>query len=189
MEFIEKNPVLLLVDIQKAFLHNDYPGKKRNNHTAELICGKILKKWRELGLKVIHVRHSSTNPDSMLHKSNYGFEFNDHVRPISDELILTKNVNSAFIGTGLTEILKKFKIKTIVIVGMTTNHCISTTVRMSGNLGYETYLISDSTACFNTIGQDGEEIDCEIIYKISLANLKDEFAKIISSKKLFELLI
>ena len=55
---------------------------------------------------------------------------------------------------------------------------------MSGNLGYETYLISDSTACFNTIGQDGEEIDCEIIYNISIANLKDEFAKIISSKKL-----
>ena len=60
---------------------------------------------------------------------------------------------------------------------------------MSGNLGYETFLISDSTACFNTIAQDGEEIDCEIIYNISIANLKDEFAKIISSKKLFELLI
>ena len=103
-------------------------------------------------------------------------------------MILTKNVNSAFIGTGLTEILKNLN-QTIVIVGMTTNHCISTTVRMSGNLGYETYLISDSTACFNTIGQDGEEIDCEIIYNISIANLKDEFAKIISSKKLFELLI
>ena len=189
MEFINKNPALLLVDIQKAFLNNDYPGKKRNNHNAELICGNILKKWRELGLKVIHVRHSSTNPDSMLYKSKHGFEFNEHVRPISDELVLTKNVNSAFIGTGLTEILKKFKIKTIVIIGMTTNHCISTTVRMSGNLGYETYLISDSTACFNTIGQYGEEIDCEIIYNISIANLKDEFAKIISSKKLFELLV
>ena len=71
---------------------------------------------------------------------------------------------------------------------MTTNHCRSTTLTKSGNLGYETYLISDSTACCNTIGQDGEEIDCEIIYNISIANLKDEFAKIISSKKLFELL-
>ena len=76
----------------------------------------------------------------------------------------------------------------IVIIGMTTNHCISTTVRMSGNLGYDTYLISDSTACYNTIGNDGEEIDCEIIYNVSIANLKDEFARIINSKKLFELL-
>ena len=38
MEFITKNPALLLIDIQKAFLDKDYPGGKRNNHDAELIC-------------------------------------------------------------------------------------------------------------------------------------------------------
>ena len=165
MEFINKNPALLLVDIQKAFLDKDYPGKKRNNNDAELICGKILEKWRELNLKIIHVK------------------------PIKIELVLTKKVNSAFIGTGLNEILRKSKIKTLVIIGMTTNHCISTTVRMSGNLGYETYLISDSTACYNTLGLDGNEIDCEIIYKASIASLKDEFAKIINSDELLKLMI
>ena len=71
---------------------------------------------------------------------------------------------------------------------MTTNHCISTTVRMAGNLGYETFLISDSTACYNTKGLDGKEIDCEIIYEASIANLSGEFAEIISSRELFELL-
>ena len=186
-KLLDKKPALLLVDIQKAFLDKDYPGNKRNNLDAELICGKILKKWRELGLKVIHVRHSSTNPKSMLHESKPGFEFNDHVKPINDEMVLTKKVNSAFIGTGLNEILKKSKIETIVIVGMTTNHCISTTVRMSGNLGYETYLISDSTACYNTIGLDGKEIDCNVIFKSAMASLKNEFAEIISSKELFSL--
>ena len=70
---------------------------------------------------------------------------------------------------------------------MTTNHCISTTVRMSGNLGYETYLISDSTACFNTIGLDGKEIDCNVIYNSAMASLKNEFAEIINSKELFSL--
>ena len=81
MEFITKNPALLLIDIQKAFLDKDYPGGKRNNLDAELICGKILERWRELGLNVIHVRHSSTNPDSKLHESKPGFEFNDFVKP------------------------------------------------------------------------------------------------------------
>ena len=69
------------------------------------------------------------------------FEFNDHVMPLDDEVVLTKNVNSAFIGTGLKSILDESKTEIIVIVGMTTNHCISTTTRMSGNLGYDTYLI------------------------------------------------
>ena len=187
MEFITKNPALLLIDIQKAFLDKDYPGGKRNNLDAELICGKILERWRELSLNVIHVRHSSTNPDSKLHESKPGFEFNDFVRPKGGEKVLTKKVNSAFIGTGLNEILKDLNINTLVIVGMTTNHCISTSVRMAGNLGYETYLISDSTACYNTIGLDGKEIDCEVIYESSMASLKNEFASILKSEELLNL--
>ena len=185
---IKKNPALILVDVQKAFLEKDYPGINRNNHDAEFICGNILSKWRELKLPIIHVRHSSTNPDSKLHKSKPGFEFNDHVKPLDNEVVLTKKVNSAFIGTKLENILNNMNINTLVFIGMTTNHCISSTVRMSSNLGFETYLISDSTACYNTMGIDGKMIDCNIIYESSLANLSKEFAIIINSNKLFSLL-
>jgi nicotinamidase-related amidase len=186
--FIKKNPALLLVDIQKAFLEKDYPGLIRNNENAEFICGKILKKWRTLDLPIIHVRHSSTNPESKLHKSRPGFEFNDYVTPLETEMVLTKEVNSAFIGTNLENILIKSHIDTLVIVGMTTNHCISTTVRMSGNLGFDTYLISDSTACYNTKGLNGEIIDCNTIYNSALASLQEEFATVIDSKELFDIL-
>ena len=168
---IRKNPALILVDVQKAFLEKDYPGINRNNHDAEFICGNILSKWRELKLPIVHVRHSSTNPDSKLHKSKPGFEFNDYVKPLDNEIVLTKKVNSAFIGTKLDNILYNMNIKTLVFVGMTANHCISSTVRMSGNLGFETYLISDSTACYDTMGMDGKMIDCNIIYESSLACL------------------
>ena len=184
--FIKKNPALLLVDIQKAFLEKDYPGLIRNNENAEFICGKILKKWRTLDLPIIHVRHSSTNPESKLHKSRPGFEFNDYVTPLETEMVLTKEVNSAFIGTNLENILIKSHIDTLVIVGMTTNHCISTTVRMSGNLGFDTYLISDSTACYNTKGMNGEIIPCNTIYNSALASLQEEFATVIDSKELFD---
>ena len=149
---------------------------------------KSIKQWRKLKLPIIHVRHSSTNPDSKLHKSKPGFEFNDHVKPLDNEVVLTKKVNSAFIGTKLENILNNMNINTLVFIGMTTNHCISSTVRMSSNLGFETYLISDSTACYNTMGIDGKMIDCNIIYESSLANLSKEFAIIINSNKLFSLL-
>ena len=186
--FIKKNPALLLVDIQKAFLEKDYPGLIRNNEHAEFICGKLLKKWRTLDLPIIHVRHSSTNPESKLHKSRPGFEFNDYVTPLETEMVLTKEVNSAFIGTNLENILIKSHIDTLVIVGMTTNHCISTTVRMSGNLGFDTYLISDSTACYNTKGLNGEIIACNTIYNSALASLQEEFATVIDSKELLDIL-
>ena len=188
MNFKTKKPTLLLVDIQKAFLDKDYPGIKRNNPEAELICGKILEIWRKKKLPIIHVRHSSDTVDSKLHKSKPGFEFNDYVTPRADEIVLEKRVNSAFIGTELKSILDKSKTEVLIIVGMTTNHCISTTARMSGNLGFETYLISDSTACYNTKGINGEMIDCEVIYQSALASINDEFATVINSKEVISLI-
>ena len=188
MKLREQNPALILVDIQKGFLDEDYWGGGRNNKNAEIICGTILRKWRELKLPIIHVRHSSTNIDSKLHESSPGFEFNNHVSPLPDEVVLTKNVNSAFIGTDLKSILDKSKTQIIIIVGMTTNHCISTTARMSGNLGYDTYLISDSTACYNTKTINGDIIDCEVVYETSLASINEEFATVINSEELINLI-
>ena len=182
MKLRTKNPALVIVDVQKAFLDYDYWGGNRNNRSAELTCKSILAQWRALNLPVFHVRHSSTNPLSKLHKSNTGFDFHDSVLPIHHEPIITKQVNSAFIGTNLKEQLELLHIDTLVIVGMTTNHCISTTTRMAGNYGFDTYLISDATVTFDRVGVLGEKYDAETIHLTALANLKDEFATIWTSE-------
>ncbi len=188
MKLREKNPALILIDIQKAFLEEDYWGGNRNNKDAELICGKILNKWRILKLPLFHVRHSSKNAKSKLHQTNPGFEFNDYVLPLENEAIITKDVNSAFIGTNLKDQLDALNITTLVIIGLTTNHCVSTTTRMAGNFGFETFLISDATATFDRIGIQGEKFSAEIIHQTSLASLNDEFAAVIDSEKLLKMI-
>ena len=186
MKLRDKNPALILVDVQNAFLNEEYWGGNRNNKDAEIICGKILNKWRELNLPVFHIRHSSTNPKSLLHEQNPGFEFNKNVIPKNNEQVITKNVNSAFIETNLKEQLDQLNITTVVIVGITTNHCVSTTTGMAGNYGYKTYLISDATATFDRTGVNGEKFDSEIIHQTTLANLNEEFATVFNSEKLME---
>lgn len=186
MKLREKIPALLLIDIQKGFLDENYWGGNRNNKDAEIISGKILKKWRELNLPIFHIRHSSTNPQSKLHESDPGFEFNEYVLPQNNECIITKNVNSAFIGTDLKEKLDAQSINTVVIVGITTNHCVSTTTRMAGNFGYDTYVVSDATAAFDRIGINGEKYDAELIHLTALANLNDEFATVMNAEELLK---
>ncbi|WP_347217191.1 cysteine hydrolase family protein [Chryseobacterium sp.] len=186
MKLRDKKPALLLIDIQKGFLDENYWGGNRNNKDAEKISGKILERWRELNLPVFHVRHSSANPQSKLHESDPGFEFNDHVLPQNEECIITKNVNSAFIGTDLKQKLDLQKINTIIILGITTNHCVSTTTRMAGNFGYETYVISDATAAFDRIGINGEKYDAELVHLMALANLNEEFATVLDTETLFK---
>ena len=181
-----KNPILLIIDCQKGFYKEDYWGGNINNKNWETTCGNLINKWRALKLKLIHVRHSSTNPKSKLHKDSPGYEFCDLTKPINDEIVITKNVNSAFIGTNLKELLDNNKHEAVIIIGLTTDHCISTTTRMSGNYGYETYLISDATATFDKISKNGERHPSSLIHNISLLSLDKEFATVLDYKQLLD---
>ncbi|MCH4404658.1 cysteine hydrolase [Staphylococcus haemolyticus] len=173
---------LIIVDVQKAF--EDKKWGERNNLNAEENISKILKFCREKEWLIIHVQHTSDNPNSVFYPNNEGFKIKEIVSPIEDEINITKKVNSSFIGTNLEEILKVNGISTVVIAGLTTPHCVSTTTRMSGNLGFDTYLISDATAAFGLNDQNNRYISAETIHDISLATLHDEFATVLTTDQL-----
>ena len=176
-----ERPALLLVDIQKGFDNIEYWGGQRNNPDAEENAAELLRHWRKHQLPVFHIQHCSSNPDSLLHESNEGNDFKHMVKPIGSEPVIKKNVNSAFIGTNLKEQLDKLKITKLVIVGLTTDHCISTTTRMAGNFGFDTFLVSDATATFNKKGLGGEDFTAELIHATALASLNNEFATIVTT--------
>jgi nicotinamidase-related amidase len=175
-------PALILIDIQKGFDNIEYWGGQRNNPDAEENAGELLRLWRKLQLPVFHIKHCSSNPDSLLNESKEGNDFKDMVKPIDTEPIIKKNVNSAFIGTDLKEQLDNLKITKLVIVGLTTDHCISTTTRMAGNLGFDTFLVSDATATFNKKGLEGQNFPAELIHATALASLNVEFATIVTAE-------
>ena len=174
-------PALILIDIQKGFDDIKYWGGQRNNPNAEINASELLKLWRANKLPIFHIKHCSSIPTSLLNETNAGNEFKDIVKPAKEEPIIKKNVNSAFIGTDLKERLDKGKISKLVIVGLTTDHCVSTTTRMAGNFGYDTFLVSDATATFNKRGIDGQNYPAELIHETALASLNDEFARIVTT--------
>ena len=180
----EDRPALILVDIQKGFGDIAYWGGQRNNPDAELRAHELLQLWRDNGLPVFHVQHCSTTLTSPLHESSAGNQFNELVTPANGEPIIKKNVNSAFIGTDLQAQLDKARITTLVIVGLTTDHCISTTTRMAGNLGYKTFLVADATATFNKKGIDGQNYPAELIHETALASLENEFATVVTTDEI-----
>jgi len=187
MSLKEQNTALILINLQKGFDEEEYWGGNRNNKDAEQKASIILNKWRTLNLPIFHVVHSSQNPNSKVHESHPGFEIKDEVKPINSEPVIKKHAYSAFIGTDLKERLDKQGIKMVVIIGMTTNYCVSTSTRMAGDLGLETWLISDATAAFDTIGIHGEKFSSDIIHQTTLANLNNEFAQVIDMEKLLAL--
>jgi nicotinamidase-related amidase len=174
-------PALILVDIQKGFDDIGYWGGQRNNPHAEKNAGELLNLWRENHLPVFHIKHCSSNPKSPLHETNEGNAFQGCIEPTTDEPVIKKNVNSAFIGTDLKERLDQAKITKLVIVGLTTDHCVSTTTRMAGNFGFDTFLVSDATATFAKKGLRGEIFPADLIHETALASLNEEFATIVTT--------
>lgn len=178
---IDRNAALLLVDVQRGFDEREYWGGARNNPQAEARVADLLAAWRETGRPVVHVRHASTSPESPLRPDRPGHAFKPEAAPLPGEPVVTKSVNSAFIGTGLEDDLRARGIGTLVVAGLVTNHCVSTTVRMAGNLGFATYVVSDATAAFDRVGPDGARYDAETVHGVSLASLHDEFATVVTA--------
>ena len=184
MTIFTELPALICVDLQIGFLDEAHWGGNRNNKNAEAVCARIIARWRESKGEIFHVRHSSADPQSRLHANDAGFAFNPLCAPMVGEAVLTKSVNSCFIGTELQQMLDQAGHRSVVIIGLTTDHCVSTTTRMAGNLGYDTVLISDATATFDKVGVNGETYPSDLIHATALASLKDEFATILTSTEL-----
>jgi nicotinamidase-related amidase len=178
------NAVLLLVDIQQGL--DDPKYGERNNPGAEQNIATLLAAWREAQRPVIHVQHMSVRPQSPLRPGLPGNAFKPEASPAPGEPVFRKSVNSAFIGTDLEPHLRTNQIDTVVILGLTTDHCISSTARMSANLGFTTLVVSDATATFERTGPDGEHQTAEQMHRSALASLHDEFATVVTTRILLE---
>lgn len=185
---VADKPALILIDIQKGFDNIPYWGSERNNPNAEFNAAILLTHWRARNLPVFHVQHCSVNPKSPLHELNVGNKFKDIVMPCEGEVVVKKNVNSAFIQTPLSKLLDQARIRKVVIAGLTTDHCVSTTTRMAGNLGYQTYVVSDAAATFNKTGANGQNYPAALMHETALASLNNEFATVITTVLMINLL-
>ena len=185
MKFNSTNPLLMLIDLQKAI--DDSSWGVRNNPNAEKRVEKILHLWRELKLPILHVKHMSTDPNSKYLPGTIGNEFKDIFIPLNSEQTLEKSTNSAFINTNLQSILHDKRISEIVIVGVITNNSVEATARNSGNMGYRTIVLSDATYTFNKTDFSGQEHEAEVVHNMSLANLNGEYAKIMNSEEVLSL--
>ncbi len=184
MPTIPGDAALIIVDVQKG-LDEPYWGQ-RNNPRAEENMAQLLAAWRRSRRPIYHIQHQSTNPRSPLRPGYAGNAIKDDVQPAAGEPVLQKQVNSAFIGTDLEARLRQARHGTVILVGLTTDHCVSTTARMAANLGFQTWVVSDATATFERTGPTGRHYTAEEMHESALTSLHGEFATIVDTKALLE---
>jgi nicotinamidase-related amidase len=154
---------------------------RRNNPDAEENIARLLGAWRSRQWPVIHIKHNSTEPESTLRPELPGNKIKAVVSPTEDEPVFEKTVNSAFVGTDLQAYLTRHTLNRLIVVGLTTDHCVSTTVRMAANLGYSVWLVHDATAAFEYVGHNGCHFSAEQVHEVNLASLHREFCTVIGT--------
>jgi nicotinamidase-related amidase len=172
-------PVLLLIDLQKAVDHPSWG--ERNNPQAEANVARLLAHWRDKGWPVWHVRHDSIEANSHYRPGQPGHGFKPDAMPLPGEPVIAKTTNSAFIGTGLEERLRAAGHTSLMIAGVITNNSVEATVRMAGNLGFDTFLVGDACFTFDRKDWNGVMRSAEDVHALSLANLDGEYCKVIGT--------
>ncbi len=167
--------VALVIDMQEAFWLPDAPALHADPEPAAL---RLLEECRARGGRIIHVKHNSVEAGSQLAASRPGNALRPGFAPRSNEPLVTKSVNSAFIGTDLDLRLRRLGVTTIVACGVTSDRCVSTTVRMGANLGYRMIVAGDACAAFDQPGLDGRAIPGSLVHAVHLATLANEFAEV-----------
>ncbi|KAI0110684.1 Isochorismatase hydrolase [Hypoxylon sp. NC0597] len=203
---------LIIIDVQNGFQHPTHWGTARSTPECEKNIALLLQAAREHNKKqgegagaasntvvVCHIHHHSIHKDSVLHpdaqvqingKLVKAVQPQSFARPEPGEAVFIKNVNSSFIGTELEAYLKSQGVRQLIIVGLTTDHCVSTTTRMANNLRIvstisstgevdegDIILVGDACATFAKGG-----FDAETVHRVNLASLNEEFAQVINTQ-------
>lgn len=170
---------LIPIDVQQAF---DIAAS--SNPAVEANGLRLLAAWRQARLPLIHVRHDSVQPGSPFRPGQPGNALRAGFEPQGDEPLVSKSVNAALIGTDLDLRLRRLGVDRVVLFGLTTDMCVSTTARVAANMGYRTIVVGDATACFASVGPDGEAIAAADSHRAHLATLHAEFATVVTTDAL-----
>jgi nicotinamidase-related amidase len=184
MDIDWNHAVLLPIDMQRAFDVPPWP--RRWNSAVDQNGLTLLQRWREAGRPIIHVRHDSVEAGSSLAPGSEGNRFRPGFDPAPGEALVTKSVNSAFIGTDLDLRLRRLGARHVVTFGISTDMCVSTTVRTGANMGWNMVLADDASDCFELPDGNGGTISAEAVQAAHVATLGFEFCRVMSTRDLLE---
>ena len=174
----DERAALIVVDAQAGF--DDPWWGTRNNPDADERIESLVAGFVAARQPVVYIRHDSDNPESPLHPDNPGNQLKRYLRATPD-LAVVKRVNSSFHGEpDLHAWLSREGIGSIVVCGITTNHCCETTARVGGNLGYDVRFALDATHTFDRVGPDGTTMTADELARATATNLHGEFAQVVT---------
>lgn len=180
-----KTTALIVIDFQNEYFSGKMPipdGKKALDNTRLLVNFA-----HQNQMPVYFVRHLGPADGPLFAEGSKFAEFHQDLQPGKADKVITKATPSSFVGTDLDKQLKQHGIKTLIVTGLMTHMCVSSTARDAVPLGYEVIIPEDATATRDLATWNNAVVDHKTLQKVSLAGVADVFAEIKTTRQVLEL--
>ena len=170
IELDPRRTALLVIDIQNTYMEVDTdpveaerwaPFRQRMNQVVIPNTAKMIAYCREQGVEVIFARIAclkSDGRDRSLSQKKPGFNYlllpKDRedsqlvaeLIPDAEDIVVLKTTDSALTGTNLRLLLRNMEIRDVIVAGIFTDQCVSSTVRSLADESFGVVVVEDCCA-------------------------------------------
>ncbi|KAJ7708322.1 nicotinamidase-like amidase [Mycena rosella] len=198
---------LIVIDVQQAFIDPSFLKRERSTPNMKPNIIALLAAFRAKRLLVIHIHHIDTakfdpKGESLWNESTHpeGVLPQDYVAPEAGEPVLRKYDRSSGFGahlvadgaTGLKDVLDAQGIKTLILVGQSSAHCVSSTARSGFDLGFSVVVVGDACATYAAgipdfsgavqgDSKEGKAWSAETVHGVAMAHLDGDLADVVGT--------
>lgn len=158
-------------------------GRNHVHGDAIVKIAALAAKFRKNGETVIHVHHGDPDPTSPMHPGAPAQRVMPGLEPLYGEPVFVKSTSSPFASTDMENYLRDNRIETLVVTGAVAGYCVNTTVRAGSDLGFTMVVVRDAVVGFDL---PDENLPARVIFDVTMAHLKSDFANVIDSPKIME---
>lgn len=171
-----EDAALMMIDCQKEYETGKLPLDGIDQSIAQIT--KLQEIARKTQVPLIHIQHYS---QGVFEEGQEGSAFIGAVKPLVGEAVFQKRLPNSFSNEELHPYLQKLGIKKLIVCGYMTHVCVSTTVRMAHQLGYQVIVVKGATGTRDLPTPNGEVLKAENLQLAVLTGLNDVFAQVIES--------
>ena len=180
IQLTAQSTALLVIDIQNTYLEVDSdpaeaerwaPFRERMNSTVIPNTASLIADCRARGVEVIFARIACLKDDGrdrslsqkkpgfnylLLPKDRADSQLVSELEPVGDEIVVLKTTDSALTGTNLRLLLRNMEIKDVIVAGIFTDQCVSSTVRSLADESFGVVVVDDCCAAATDELHDNE---------------------------------
>ncbi|WP_151631850.1 cysteine hydrolase family protein [Noviherbaspirillum aerium] len=139
------------------------------------------------GIRVFHIQHAGANGGALFAADGATVAFHPDILPQARHEQVRKTTASSFASTDLHARLQAGGIKTLILCGLMTHMCVSTTARDARPLGYQVIVAGDACATRDIEAWDGGIITHAELHRAALTEISDSFGEILRTADILAL--